>query len=377
MIKIGITGQHGFIGTSLYNTLGLFPDKYFRVSFQKEYFNAPDKFDDFVRECDVIVHLAAVNRHSDLNVLYQSNIELVETLTASLKRTNSKASVLFSSSTQEENDNLYGRSKREGRKIFEKWAQEEGGKFFGLIIPNVFGPFGRPFYNSVVATFCHQLNQKETPQIQIDSLVNLIYVGDLVSEIIDIINIQSTLPEGFSQIKAIESTTQITVSELLSLLQDFKGRYLDKGEIPHINNSFELNLFNTFRSFIPNITYFPVHFIKHSDPRGSFSEVIRSNNGGQTSFSITKPGITRGNHFHTRKIERFAVVQGKARIQLRRIGTGDILNFDLDGEQPAYVDMPIWYSHNITNTGSEELITIFWINEFYNPEDPDTYFENV
>jgi UDP-2-acetamido-2,6-beta-L-arabino-hexul-4-ose reductase len=123
--------------------------------------------------------------------------------------------------------------------------------------------------------------------------------------------------------------------------------------------------------------HYPVKLKMNTDDRGSFFETIKTQLGGQVSFSTTKVGITRGNHFHTRKIERFAVIKGKARIQLRRIGTSEVLNFDLDGNEPSYVDMPVWYTHNITNTGNEDLYTIFWINEFYDPADPDTYFENV
>ncbi|MNV80963.1 hypothetical protein D3C71_1745980 [compost metagenome] len=144
-----------------------------------------------------------------------------------------------------------------------------------------------------------------------------------------------------------------------------------------MKNKFELNLFNTFRCFINLEKHYPVKFIKHTDPRGAFVEVIRLNIGGQVSFSTTVPGITRGNHYHTRKIERFAVIKGKALIQLRRIGSDEVLNFYLDGEEPSYVDMPIWYTHNIKNIGEEELYTNFWINEFFDPKDPDTYFENV
>ena len=143
-----------------------------------------------------------------------------------------------------------------------------------------------------------------------------------------------------------------------------------------MQDSFILNLFNTFTSFIHK-DYFPRKFVQHTDPRGSFVEIMRANTSGQSSFSTTVPGITRGNHYHTRKVERFAVVKGKARIQLRKIDSDEVFNYDLDGEEPAYVDMPIWYTHNITNTGDTELITMFWINEPYNPEDPDTYFVEV
>ena len=175
----------------------------------------------------------------------------------------------------------------------------------------------------------------------------------------------------------VPHTSKAKVSEVLSLLKKYKTEYQDKGEIPLINNPFELNLFNTFRSYMDIANHFPIKFEQHTDPRGSFVEVIRLGVGGQVSFSTTVPGITRGNHFHTRKIERFAVIKGKALIQLRKIGTEEVLDFYLDGNEPAYVDMPIWYTHNIKNIGDEVLYTNFWINEPYNEDDADTYFEEV
>ena len=153
--------------------------------------------------------------------------------------------------------------------------------------------------------------------------------------------------------------------------------YFDKGEFPKFNNDFELNLFNTFRSFIDLEKHYPVKYKQHKDSRGSFVEIFRSQGPGQGSFSTTEPGVVRGNHFHTRKVERFSVVKGKALIQLRRIGTDITLNFYLEGDEPAYVDMPIWYTHNIKNIGEDILYTNFWINEPYNPDDPDTYFVEV
>ncbi len=139
----------------------------------------------------------------------------------------------------------------------------------------------------------------------------------------------------------------------------------------------EVNLFNTFRCYIDHDSRYPVKLVQHADPRGVFVETIKLGVGGQVSFSTTVPGITRGNHYHTRKIERFTVIKGKARIQLRKIGTDEVMDFYLDGNEPSYVDMPIWYSHNITNIGKDELYTQFWINEWYNPADGDTYFEEV
>ncbi|WGF92208.1 NAD-dependent epimerase/dehydratase family protein [Aequorivita marisscotiae] len=372
MLRIGITGQHGFVGTHLYNTLGLHPKEFERIEFQKEYFKSEKELDTFVSKCDVIVHLAALNRHNDQEVIYKTNVELVENLIASLKRTESKAHIIMSSSSQEERDNLYGKSKKEGRELFVQWAKEANTTFTGMIIPNVFGPFGHPYYNSVVATFSHQIANGESPEIQVDGDLKLIYVGELVEEILKIIRETKNEAEY-----TVDHTSEAKVSELLSLLQNYKLQYQDRGEIPAINNSFELNLFNTYRCYMDIANYFPVKFKQHTDPRGSFVEVIRLGVGGQVSFSTTVPGITRGNHYHTRKIERFAVIKGKALIQLRKIGTDEVFDFYLDGEEPAYVDMPIWYTHNIKNIGDDVLYTNFWINEFYDENDADTYFEEV
>lgn len=370
--KIGITGQNGFVGNHLYNTLGLFPEEFERIDFQKEFFEDDTKLDEFTSKCDVIVHLAAMNRHESEQFIYETNVALAKKMVASLERTNSKAHVLISSSTQEERDNLYGKSKREGREVIVNWANNNDGKVTGLIISNVFGAFGKPFYNSFVATFCHQLTHGETPTIANDGEVKLIYVQELVDLIIEEIRSEKSQPELF-----IEPTSINKVSEVLVLLNEYKSKYFDGGEIPAINNTFEHNLFNTYRSYIDYATHYPVKFTQHTDPRGAFVEVIRLGIGGQCSFSTTVPDITRGNHYHTRKIERFAVIKGKALIQLRKIGTDEVLDFYLDGNEPAYVDMPIWYTHNIKNIGEEELYTIFWINEAFNPEDADTYFEVV
>lgn len=372
MLKVGITGQKGFVGTHLYNTLGLYQGEFERIEFQKNFFETEETLDAFVKQCDVIVHLAAMNRHEDQQVIYNTNVELVQKLVASLERTQSKAHVLMSSSSQEERDNLYGKSKKEGRELLSQWAASNGAKFTGMVIPNVFGAFGQPFYNSVIATFSHQIANGETPQIQVDGDLKLIYVGELVNAIVQKIREQKS-----ESLYHVPHTAEAKVSEILGLLQDYKKQYQDKGEIPELKNTFELNLFNTYRCYMDIKNHFPVKFTQHTDPRGSFVEVIRLGIGGQVSFSTTVPGITRGNHYHTRKIERFAVIKGKALIQLRKIGTDEVLDFYLDGEEPAYVDMPIWYTHNIKNIGEEVLYTNFWINEPYNPEDADTYFENV
>jgi UDP-2-acetamido-2,6-beta-L-arabino-hexul-4-ose reductase len=372
MLKVGITGKNGFVGTHLYNTLGLEPENFNCINFDRSFFEEETKLDEFVLSCDVIVHLAALNRHNEQEVIYKTNTGLVKTLVASLKRTKSKAHVIISSSSQEDRDNLYGKSKKEGRVLLANWSLNANATFTGMIIPNVFGPFGEPYYNSVVATFSHQVANGEEPKIEVDGQLKLIYVGELVSEIIKVIK-EKINKASYS----IKHTSEAKVSELLSLLKNYKEVYQDRGEIPGITNTFELNLFNTFRCYMNIKEHYPVKFTQHTDTRGSFVEIIRLGVGGQVSFSTTVPGIIRGNHYHTRKIERFAVIKGKALIQLRKIGTDEVLDFYLDGDEPSYVDMPIWYTHNIKNIGDEVLYTNFWINEPYNQEDPDTYFVEV
>ena len=369
-IKVGITGQAGYIGTYLFNYFGL-QENLERVNFQDEFFNNPDSLDSFVRQCDVIVHLAALNRHSEPGVIYNTNLRLINQLIAAMKRTDSSPHLLISSSTQETRDNEYGRSKKEGRELLAAFCNTNGNKFTGLVIPNVFGPFGRPFYNSVVSTFAHQLINNETPIIQTDVTLNLIYINDLIKRIYRIIVTKEYNPQLF-----ISPIGEATVSEILTKFQSFQTVYKENGIFPDLSSYLDLCLFNTYRSYLP--TDFALrNYELHEDERGSFVEVIKSKNCGQTSFSTTKPGITRGNHFHQRKIERFSVIKGEALIQLRRIGTDEIIEYKLSGKNPGYVDMPVWCTHNITNIGDTDLYTMFWISEFYESKDPDTHYEKV
>ncbi len=368
-MKIGITGQAGFIGSHLYNNLGLH-EGIERIPFEDDFFKSEESLDNFVKQCDVIVHLAAMNRHNDPEVIYNTNIELVEKIIASIDRCATNPHIIMSSSTQETRDNLYGKSKKEGREKFVAFAQQGKCYFTGLVIPNVYGPFGRPYYNSVTSTFSHLIANNKEVEIQIDAELEMIYVQDLCQEIISVIKNKEYTDE-----KLLPYTGKSLVSDLRDKIKAFHETYIS-GIIPKFENRFDLTLFNTYRCYLPQ-EYFPVDYTKHSDNRGSFVEIIKSSGQGQFSFSTTKPGITRGNHYHTRKVERFAVISGKASIKLRKIGTDQVIEYILDGEKPGYVDMPIWYTHNITNIGDEELITLFWINEFYNQEDPDTFYEEV
>ena len=359
MVKVGITGQAGFVGTHLYNELGLHPNEYQRIPFEDAFFKDSAKLVDFVAQCDVIVHLAAVNRHEDQNELYRINVALVQQLIDAMNTAAVAPYILFSSSTQEERENLYGNSKKKGRELFETWAKEKQTSFTGMVVPNVYGPFGRPNYNSFIATFCYKLTHQEEPTVMQDATVNLIYVGSLCKHIIAKIKTRFETGKNSIECDLVPFDFERKVTEILTQLKEFKSLYLDQGIIPILADSNDINLFNTYRCYIEHAEHFPVKLVKHTDPRGMFVETIKIGVGGQVSFSTTVPGITRGNHYHSRKIERFTV------------------DFYLDGNEPSYVDMPIWYTHNISNIGEEELYTQFWINEWYNPEDGDTYFEEV
>lgn len=368
-MKIAVTGISGFIGTHLKNYLSTKEDVEVRGIHRNEFSNS-ELLKSIVAESDVIIHLAAVNRHDDQDQLYDINISLVKSLVEASSQTNNTPYIIFSSSSQENSENQYGRSKLEGQKLLEKWTKANRGKYTGLVIPNVFGPFGKPFYNSVVATFCHQIARGEQPIIKEDKVIQLIYVNELVENIWNLIN----YPQ-YGRVR-LKQQFEIRVSELLNILNNFGNKYLTQNELPLMHYPFELALFCTFRCYIPEGVY-PIKLNKNVDNRGVFVEIMRNNSGGQFSFSTTKPGITRGNHFHTRKFERFAVIKGQAVIKMRRIDCLDVIEYNLDGENPSFVDMPVWHTHNITNVGNQELITLFWINEPFDPADSDTFYLNV
>ncbi len=371
-MKIGITGQDGFIGYHLSQTIKYKFEKYTIVPFERKILGNSKLLESFVSSCDVIVHLAGVNRASSNEEIYNSNIQINIALKAALINTSFNGHLIFASSFQEDSDSIYGKAKKESRVFLEQTISKLKGKFTGLIIPNVFGPFCKPNYNSFIATFCSKIIIDQNPKIIKDSKVPLIYVENLVSQIVE--NIQSDNQDKHNNIPC---DIEIRVSEVLRILNQFKVSYLKNNTLPLFANSFEFDLFNTFRSYIDLENNYPISLNKHSDERGFFSEILRTEIGGQFSYSTTLPDIVRGNHFHTRKIERFTVLKGEAKISLRKIGSEKIYDFFFSGDLPSYIDMPIWFTHSITNIGSEPLITSFWINEPYNPEDSDTYFENV
>jgi len=311
-----------------------------------------------------------MNRGPDKDI-YNTNIMLAEKLVESLEQSNLNPHVIFSSSIHESKDTPYGKSKYESRLILCKWAKRNKAKFTGLIIPNVYGPFCKPFYNSVVATFCYQLTHDLEPEIHVDQSLELVYIDELL---LSIYNVKKNGQEADEF--PVKATKQIMVSELLSKLIHFKDHYINKKVIPRLEDPFDISLFNTFRSYIEP-DYFPIPYDLKTDDRGNLFEVAKFLNQGQVFFSTTKPGIERGNHYHRRKFERFSIIKGKALIKLRRIGKDEIIEHVLDGDNPSYIDIPVLYTHNLVNIRDDELLMLFWTSELFNPEDPDTIYEKV
>jgi UDP-2-acetamido-2,6-beta-L-arabino-hexul-4-ose reductase len=369
--KIGITGHNGFLGYHLKNGIKYHFPNYEIVDFKRDFFQKPALMSAFINSCDVIIHLAGLNRHNSSEEIARTNIQLAKTIAKSLIKNNYKGSLIYSSSLQEYKETPYGSSKKQAGDILTKAASTSGFSYTTLILPNIFGPFGKPNYNSFIATFSHELIHGKGSKIIKDDKIPLIYVESVVNHILKCIDSKGILK------KRIPYETEKKVSEVLEQLKRFHHNYFEKGNIPKLENTFDIQLFNTFRCTVDHSKHFPKRYKLHIDERGYFSELIRSYSKGQQSYSVTKSGVTRGNHFHTRKIERFSVIQGEALIQMRRVGFEERIEFELNGENPSYVDIPVWTTHNITNIGKEDLITIFWINEYFDPEDADVYFEKV
>lgn len=366
MLRLGITGGLGFLGwhirAHVHADGNIVADPAGRDAFED-----PSSLAAFVRGKDAIVHLAGMNRGDEAEV-ERTNISLTQMLIDACEREHARPQILFANSTHFDRDTAYGRSKRRSVEILESWARRTGSRFTNLVLPGVFGEGGRPFYNSVVSTFCHQLANGETPQIVQDREMELVHAQTVVARILATIRNEE---EGTVRVDGRSTTVTTLLERIQKLASEYRSHLL-----PSVTDRFDLELFNTYRSYL-----FPEHYPsaleRRADARGSLFEAIRTIHGGQCFFSTTKPGITRGNHYHTAKIERFLVAQGEATIRVRRLFSKEVVEFRVSGDSPVYVDMPTFHTHNITNTGSGELLTLFWAHEIYDPNRSDTYAEPV
>lgn len=315
---------------------------------------------------DRVVHLAGVNRGTDDEVR-EGNIGFAQQLAEAIRAAaHPPGAVVYANSTQSAGDSVYGTAKQQAADILASAARDVGAEFVDIVLPNIFGEHGRPRYNSVTATFCAILAEGGEPEVVDDKLLDLLHAqnaAELLTGLRDI-----------AEQPALQRRE--TVSGLLDRLSSFARVYRD-GNIPDLSDPFDRDVFNTYRSYtFP--AQAPIPLTSHADSRGSFFEIIRTHGGSsQSSFSTTEPGISRGDHFHRRKVERFTVLDGEATISLRRLFTGEVFEFSVTGEEPVAVDIPTMWAHKIVNTGSRTLHTSFWTNDLFDPDNPDTIAELV
>lgn len=389
-MNILITGSKGFIAKNLISTLHNISDKKDR-SFGieneltiYEYDRKTDEMllDAYCKNADFVFHLAGVNRPQDPSEFMEENFGFTSMLLEKLKKYNNKCPVMISSSIQAILDNPYGKSKKAGEDLMFEYEKETGAPVYVYRFPNVFGKWCRPNYNSAVATFCNNIANNLSITVNDPSvMMTLVYVDDVVAEMIAALKGEANKKDdGYCYVPVQH---KITLGEIVDLIYSFKESRVTK-EIPNMSeNSFAKKLYSTYLSYLPTNEFsYPLKM--NVDDRGSFTEIIRTKDRGQVSVNISKPGITKGNHWHHTKNEKFVVVHGHGLIQLRKIGLDKdgnkypVINYEVSGDEIKVVDMIPGYTHNIINlSDSEDLVTVMWANEEFDPNKPDTYFEPV
>jgi len=382
-MNILITGAKGFVGKNLVCALEniksgkdkTHPEISIDEIFEYDIDTEEDLLEGFCEKADFVFHLAGVNRPESEEDFMKGNFGFTSKLLESLKKAGNKAPVMISSSIQAKLDNPYGRSKKAGEDLIFSYGAENNAKVLVYRLPNVFGKWARPNYNSAVATFCHNIANDLPITVNDRSyMMNLVYIDDVVEELINALSGNENRKEEFCKVPVQH---KITLGEIADLLYTFSKQpeNLIMPEIP--DNSFAKKLYSSYLSYLPKEKVsFPLKM--NIDDRGSFTELLKTEKCGQFSVNISKPGITKGQHWHNTKWEYFIVVSGKGLIQQRRIGSGEVYNFEVSGEKIEAVHMLPGYTHNIINlSDTEDLITLMWANECFNPEKPDTFFEVV
>jgi len=397
-MNILITGAKGFVGRNLVENLKTIRDGKNRTRnltigeiYEYDIDTDPALLDEFCQKADFVFNLAGVNRPQNPEEFMQGNFGFASTLLDTLKKHNNTCPIMISSSIQAtcigRYDSDYGRSKKAGEELMFGYSEETGAKVLVYRFPNLFGKWCRPNYNSAVATFCNNIAndlpiQVNDPSVQLE----LLYIDDLVDEMLDALEgeehrcefdgIETVMTEN-GRYCAAPISHKVTLGEIVELLNSFKNqpKTLQMPEIPH--NSFAKKLYSTYLSYLPKEgAIFDLKM--NCDDRGSFTELLKTASCGQFSVNISKPGITKGQHWHNTKWEFFIVVSGKALIQQRKIGTEEVLNFEVSGEKIQAIHMLPGYTHNIINlSDTEDLVTLMWANEQFDPGKPDTFFEKV
>lgn len=399
MMNILVTGARGFVGKNLCENLKnirdgkdrTHPGLFIGEIFEYDIDTAPELLDEYCAKTDFVFNLAGVNRPQNNEEFMQGNFGFASTLLNTLKKHNNTCPVMISSSIQAtcigRYDSDYGRSKKAGEELVFAYGEETGTKVLVYRFPNLFGKWCRPNYNSAVATFCNNIANDLPIQVNDRSVqLELLYIDDLVDEMIAALEsrehrctfdgIETVLCED-GKYCAAPITHKVTLGEIVELLESFNAQTstLVMPEIPY--NSFAKKLYSTYLSYLPKEkASFPLKM--NVDARGSFTELLKTEKCGQFSVNISKPGITKGQHWHNTKWEFFIVVSGKGLIQMRKIGTDEVLNFEVSGDKIEAIHMLPGYTHNIINLSeAENLVTVMWANEQFDPSKPDTFFEEV
>lgn len=381
-MNILVTGAKGFIGKNLVAWLHNIKegkDKTFPLGtdlniWEYDIDSAPEKLDEYCREADFVFHLAGVNRPKEQSEYMAGNFGFTSTLLDTLKKYANKSPIVLSSSIQAALDNPYGLSKKAGEDLLFGYEKETGAPVFVYRFPNVFGKWCRPNYNSAVATFCHNIAHDLPITVNDPGVVmNLVYIDDVVTELIcALLGKANKKNDGFCYVPVVYT---ITLGEIVDLIYSFK-KSRDERSIPNMADTFTKKLYATYLSYLPTDQFsYPLKM--NVDQRGSFTEIIRTADRGQFSVNISKPGITKGNHWHNTKNEKFLVVSGRGVIRFRKVDSNEVISYYVSGDKLEVVDIPVGYTHNIENLGDTDMVTFMWANECFDPNKPDTFYEEV
>lgn len=381
-MNILITGAGGFIGKNLCVTLNGIKEgknKSFAINpdltlFEFDVDSDPSLLYEYCAKADFVFNLAGVNRPKEQEEFMSGNFGFASTLLDTLKKHGNACPVMLSSSTQAALGNPYGQSKKAGEDLFFQYAKDTGTQVLVYRFPNVFGKWCRPNYNSAVATFCYNIAHDLPITVNDRSVVmNLVYIDDVVTELIHALEGKANLcADGFCAVPTVHTITLGEIADLIGSFHDSR----ESLSVPDMGDAFAKKLYATYLSYLPEDRFgYPLKM--NVDARGSFTEIIRTPERGQFSVNISKPGITKGNHWHHTKNEKFLVVSGKGVIRFRKVGEDRVLEYFVSGERLEVVDIPTGYTHNIENLGDTDMVTFMWASECFNPEKPDTYFLEV
>lgn len=372
MKRIVITGAKGLIGWHAHarlhaaNCAAMFkgePEPFDIVALDHDDFDDDSTLQAAVDGAHAVLHFAGVNRASD-DVVEAVNPAIASRLAVACKISGNKPYIVYANSKHAASDTPYGRSKR----IAGEVLSQVGGGYTDMVLPHIFGECARPRYNNVTATFIEAILAGETPDINPDGRVSLLHAGAAAQAALDALIDRTS---GTLQPEARD----IAVTDLFALLQRFDANYRSN-IYPDLGDPFTVALFNTYRAALYP-SGFPRPLKLNTDARGTLFEAVKGGGGGQTFLSTTKPGVTRGNHFHFNKVERFLVVQGEAVIRIRKVLRDEVWEYRVSGDVPAPVDMPTLHTHSIENIGDTELMTLFWTHDLFDPANADTFFDKV